>query len=96
VPDNGLLQLVNRNYQPPVIIVLPRQVIPSGKSVVEIDFKKYGIKFQERALGSLSALTHPDCGIVLYEMLNKALTYRFKGHMLNATMNIISRIGKKI
>jgi hypothetical protein len=75
---------------------LPEQVTLGGKSVVEIDFKKYGIKFRDRALGSLSALTHPDYGIVSHGMLSKAFPYRFKGLMLNATMDIIRRIGKMI
>jgi 2-oxoglutarate/2-oxoacid ferredoxin oxidoreductase subunit beta len=73
---------------------LPEQVTLGGKSVIEIDFKKHGIKFQDRALGSLSALTHPEHAIISSKMLSKALTYRFKGQMLTEAMNIIGRMEK--
>ena len=70
---------------------LPEPLIFDRKQVFEIDFKKHGVKFQDRALASLSALTHLDDGVISRDMLQKALTFRFKDHMLVAAMDIISR-----
>jgi pyruvate/2-oxoacid:ferredoxin oxidoreductase beta subunit len=70
---------------------LPEPLIFDRKQVFEIDFKKHGVKFQDRALASLSALTHLDGGVISRDMLQKALTFRFKDHMLVAAMDIISR-----
>ncbi len=59
--------------------------------IVEVDFKKSGIKTQDWALASLSFLCNLDIGIISYEMLKKALTYRFKDSVLVSAMSVINR-----
>jgi 2-oxoglutarate/2-oxoacid ferredoxin oxidoreductase subunit beta len=63
----------------------------AGKRAFEIDFKKHGVKFHDRALASLSVLTRLDDGVISQDMLKKALTYRFKDHVLVSAMDIIGR-----
>jgi 2-oxoglutarate/2-oxoacid ferredoxin oxidoreductase subunit beta len=59
--------------------------------IFQIDFKKHGIKSRDWALASLSFLARSDMGIISYDMLKKALPYRFKNSILVSAMNIISR-----
>ena len=75
---------------------LPEPANFKRKQRIEIDFKKRGIKFQDRALASLSFLARSDVGIISHEMLKKALTYRFKDSILVSALNIISRDWAKI
>ncbi len=66
--------------------------IPSCKSrIFEVDFKKLKIKSTDMALASLSIMAQLE-KIINIEMLEKALSLRFKGKVLESSLDLIRKI----
>ncbi len=65
--------------------------IPQCKGEVhEVNFKARGLKKQEFALGALTLLAEMEKGISL-PMLKKALSIRFKGKVLDSTLELVEK-----
>lgn len=79
-----------------LVVQIGEVEIPACKARIHgVDLKSLGIKKPDWALASLAVLAHQE-RIISKEMLTEALKIRFKGKILESSLDIIEKAGKAL
>ncbi len=93
--DEGVSRRRNLFAQlPPQTLVIKSKEIeipPCAAQILEIDFKAHNVKSPDRALAAIAILAARNA-VISVDMLEAALTHRFKGEVLEAVLALVKRI----